>query len=1418
MKLSFFHKNIFSGTFAIFLIIFLSLAGPTTLKAQPDPHFILDHQDLIINVNNIATHGEISIRGKTANFPYPILSTISVVDSTGNVVIGLADTLRWLGPNDTAENGLPITQIWQPILEYHEEDTLIPNDPDIYHQTPDPSITEIRNVSLLSSCTMLVMDVSESMVEEIAEAKEGLRLYVRLFRPNDRGGIVQFSSKVVDYLPMTSDTSLLIQKINDANADGGTAIYDALMKAIDGIKCDRGRRSIIIYTDGEDRSSTLGPQAVIDSARIYNLPIYTIALGDSTQEDVLKQIADQTNGIFFKAATAEEMKIIYGKLSKIMQNYYVMAHASPDPFFNNTWRLVDVTVNLPNLEGQGIGRYFVGGSPANLNTDLAANLVSVTDTAIVMVGDSINAVKPGENYQYSLTAKNLGPNLADTVRIIHFLPDSLQFLNASILPDHEAGDSLEWVFTGVVPQREFNITVNVQLQNNIPRSLTDLVSELKVSAINDTNTVNNVDFDTVKVLFPELPDNYDLSLAMTSKTDTFALVDSDSVNAVFPGDQFSYVLTITNQGPNSADSMKLIQLLPDSVDFITANPSPQTINNDSLIWIFDNLQSQGKREIQVDVKLKDDLPDDYKLLISEANLFGSNDTTFANNFAIDTVQVLAREAEPYKNYDLSLSQSAISDTNIYFQDDSVKAVLQGDIYSYSLLITNSGPVTAHQITLWDVFPDSVKLSTYNIQPLKQAADSVFWFIDSLKVGEKFNITFNANVADNLPVTPFPLINESGLIAQNDTLAENNYSTTTVYGIRKKGDEKPGATDVALTMVSLTDTSIVVDGESYNAVKPGEKFDYSIKLRNNGPNSADSVKLIHLLPDSVRFLEATSQAQISNQDSLLWNFDSIQPGSELSITVSVQLSAEVPKEFDELISNAVITAINDTTENNNFASDIVKVLFPKSLVSLNYNLVTRQKVFPDTLIEIAGETVPAVLRGSSYRYHLIVKNYGPATARDFTLWDAIPDSIKIFDTSLSPIAQTEDSLFWRLDSLARGDSIVIALDVTVAESLPITPFPLINETGLIAEHDTAAGDNYSSSLIYAISRPDDPLTLSSDISARQSVLTDSFALAGNDTLRFARTGETYFYKIRVTNVSQVAAQDVKVVDILPDSITASNFQPMPDTITGDSLVWQLGILLPQTSVELLFDATVASNMPIGKNYLINEVKASASNEDPNRLTNNNSTSTVINLVKPGWDWQPYIEAMPQVVKAGNPITVRVKVTAPIDYWDLWVYLADGQIDSSYGDDFISLNPLVPDVWSEIDPAYSETRLYTEAKKEEIVFELRAKDVFGELKTATAAVTIESDDDLVIDRNVFIPDKENELPIKFKLSSDRQVRLEIYDITGTKITNVADGQFKAGWNTYTWNGLTDRGQKIGSGFYILTINSGEYQSWKKLMIVR
>lgn len=1106
------------------LLVLLFLHIPAALLAQTQA------DDLIICVNNIAINGELTIRGLTANFPYPVLSMISVVDSQANIVPGLADTLRWLGPNDTAENGMPMADIWQPLKEFHRADSLYPPDPDLYHQTRMPLITEIRYTDPIPTCTKLVLDVSSSMEQEIEDAKEGARIYIRLLRSFDSVGIVQFAGDVVNVQEMTRDTTVLLDNINNIRLYNGTAVYDALMAAINGLKNSRGRRSIIIYTDGADNRSHVTPEAVIDSAQAYNLPIYTIALGNGAEEKVLREIALRTSGLYFRAATAEQMQIILSKLSFLMQNYYVMAHGSTDPFYNRTWRVVDVTANTREARGRGAGNYFVGGGPEIPATDLSVSLRSTTDTTAVIDGDTLNAVTPASEFTYALRVQNLGPNTVGQVTLVQHLPDSVKFISATPIPQQTHPDSIVWHLMNVMPMMDWNISVRVRLAEEIPLNLHDLISTAIIYASADT--------------FPE------------------------------------------------------------------------------------------------------------------------------NNTAADTVYAIT--------------------------------------------------------------------------------------------------------------SPIP---------------------------------GPEGTDLTLEFYSITDTFVVRNQDTLNAVLPGQDYQYAIQIRNSGNFPADSVQIWQRLPDSTQFIQADREPQF--RPDLFWRIDRLAPGETARILVDVHL-ADVPHTLTELISQAEIAAKNDTNQTNNSKRDTTQVIFP-DLPAKNFNLSIKQRVAADTTIFLANQTEPAVFIGNTYSYTLIAKNGGPGLVRNFEVWNVLPDSVSLIGSDIPPARQNADSLFWQIAELPPVDSITIILQVKLANHLPFSPFPLLNQAGIVAPGDTLTEDNTAATLIYGIYRelphPDEI-----DISVRQYAETDSFEISGSDTLKFVIPSEKYVYHLRIQNETDVTAPKVTLVDIFPEYVSVTDFLPAPGRIAPDSLVWEIGDLQPRASFQIQFSATVPVQMPPGITNLINQIKARAEGEKPEFLSNNTSSDTVFSVSLPPTDWVPLIQALPARISVGAKVQVKVQATTEITNWDLWVRRANDETDSTYADNFITGNPLVPNLWHDVQPEYPVTKMVTEADEEPIIFELRGVDAWGVRKAAQAAVTIQRVDDFTIDQNVFEPNKGGTLQIRFKLDSDQSARLEIYDITGTRITKLTDAQFQAGWNTYVWDGLTEFGQKIGSGFYIITMESGRYHAWKKLLIVR
>ncbi|HPR89770.1 MAG TPA: hypothetical protein PL181_17295, partial [bacterium] len=186
--------------------------------------------------------------------------------------------------------------------------------------------------------------------------------------------------------------------------------------------------------------------------------------------------------------------------------------------------------------------------------------------------------------------------------------------------------------------------------------------------------------------------------------------------------------------------------------------------------------------------------------------------------------------------------------------------------------------------------------------------------------------------------------------------------------------------------------------------------------------------------------------------------------------------------------------------------------------------------------------------------------------------------------------------------------------------------------------------------------------------------------------------------------------------------------------------------------------------------------------------------------------------------GYPVEVRVSVSQPVTAWDLWVYLADNEIDSTYGDAFVRETVLTPGAWFRIDPDYLPLRLTSTAKQEMLKFEIRILDQYGNRARAETNVMVHEANDLSLDRNTYEPDLQDPLQIRFRLSSSRTATLDLYDIAGRHISVLTDAVYPAGWTTYYWNGLTREGVRVGSGVYIVTLRSDEYKDWKKFMIVR
>ncbi len=142
---------------------------------------------------------------------------------------------------------------------------------------------EVQAPNAIDALTaVLAMDVSGSMIEQnkMTEAKQAARLYLERLNPRSSSGLLLFDHRMVGRELPGADRARLRELVDAAEPGGGTAYLDATVEAINMLAGARGRKAVLLMTDGVDLNSKRTLAEVIEYARLKETPIYTIGLGE----------------------------------------------------------------------------------------------------------------------------------------------------------------------------------------------------------------------------------------------------------------------------------------------------------------------------------------------------------------------------------------------------------------------------------------------------------------------------------------------------------------------------------------------------------------------------------------------------------------------------------------------------------------------------------------------------------------------------------------------------------------------------------------------------------------------------------------------------------------------------------------------------------------------------------------------------------------------------------------------------------------------------------------------------------------------------------------------------------------------------------------------------------------------------------
>jgi len=211
------------------------------------------------------------------------------------------------------------------------------------------------------------------MDQRLETAQEAAIGFAKRIKPDDVMEVIDFDSQVRILQTFTNNIGDLEKAIRNTSVNGSTSLYNAIYISLKDLKKIKAqtteeirRQAIVVLSDGDDTSSLVEYEEVLDLAKRSETLIYSIGLKQNNAamvefkeaEFVLKQLANETGGRAFFPTSVGELPGIYQQISEELANQYSLAYSSRNTSRNGAWRRLVVRLTRPGLQPRTRQGYF----------------------------------------------------------------------------------------------------------------------------------------------------------------------------------------------------------------------------------------------------------------------------------------------------------------------------------------------------------------------------------------------------------------------------------------------------------------------------------------------------------------------------------------------------------------------------------------------------------------------------------------------------------------------------------------------------------------------------------------------------------------------------------------------------------------------------------------------------------------------------------------------------------------------------------------------------------------------------------------------------------------------------------------------------------------------------------------------------
>ncbi|MEO8585279.1 MAG: IPTL-CTERM sorting domain-containing protein [Acidobacteriota bacterium] len=593
-------------------------------------------------------------------------------------------------------------------------------------------------------------------------------------------------------------------------------------------------------------------------------------------------------------------------------------------------------------------------NPGNNSATDTDTLAPSADLAVVKTGPA-TALPGGPNVTFSMLVTNNGPSDVPGVTLADPTPANLTFVSAS----GPCAGGFPCALGGLARGASTTVTTTYAVPSGYPKPapIVNVATVASSTGIPDPIPSNDSSSATVSV-----PDGF-ADLAVTKTV-------SNPAPAV--GSNVTFTITLRNNGPSDASAIRVTDVLPSGLTFVSSAPSQGTYTAATGLWAAGSLVNGASATLGITATVTQ-----AGTIVNTATATGSNEI----------------DPNPSNNSGSAVVNGPPSVADIQVQKTVNNAApTVGANVTFTLTVTNAGPSAATGVVVTDLLPSGLTfVSATPSQGLYVSATGV-WTIGGIPNGGVVTLALVATVTAN-----GTYVNTAKKTAENE-FDPNLSNDSAVAGLVAGGG---GATFADLG---------IAKSDSPDPVRAGQNLTYTLVVTNRGPNDATGVTVTDPLPASVTLVSAApSQGGCSGTTTITCALGGLARGSSATITIVVSVSAAaVPS-----ITNTASVTANETDPNpgDNSATAPTTVL----------------PVADVALLKIVSN--PAPLVSQSFTFTITATNNGPSTANGVVVTDVLPANIGFVSFVASQGGYVSGTGVWTVGTLLNGASATLTLTVT-----------------------------------------------------------------------------------------------------------------------------------------------------------------------------------------------------------------------------------------------------------------------------------------------------------------------------------------------------------------------------------------------------